>query len=167
MVDRLLTETVEHTIFQFKTILYRLVSHNKIFVGIILMELHELDTVIILFLHHGIRQSVCGEGLSNARSALKDNILLVPENGCKFLVFLLFHIDFIEKLFFGIRINSRFTADRITLPDQIDDEIIFAPGQLKQTAIRIDEKLHLFQFRVTLKHLIIYRRRKSFQLLKE
>ena len=75
MVGRLLTEAVEHSVLQFKTIFNRLVSHDKIFIGIILVELYELDTVIILFLHHGIRQSVCREGLSNARSALNHNRL--------------------------------------------------------------------------------------------
>ena len=45
------------------------------------MELDELDPAIVYFAHHGPRQTLCREGLTNTGSTLENNILLVAEDG--------------------------------------------------------------------------------------
>jgi hypothetical protein len=76
MVRRLLAKPVENPVFQLKSIFHRLVAHHEIFIGIILMELHELYPVVVDLFHHRICKPLCCKCLSNARRALKNNVLL-------------------------------------------------------------------------------------------
>ena len=66
-----LAEPVEDTFRQFKAISLRPVSHDKIFIRIILVKLHSLDSDIVLFSHYGISQLFCSKSFAYAWSSLE------------------------------------------------------------------------------------------------
>ena len=52
LVCGLLAKPIEDTVFQFKSILNRLIAHHKVLVRIILVELDELNAAVVFFTHH-------------------------------------------------------------------------------------------------------------------
>ena len=93
MVCCFLTEPIENTIFQFKTVLDWLITHHEIFIGIVLMELHKLDAVIIFLTHNRISQTLSCISLSDTGCSLKDDVFLLCENSYKTVIFCLGHIN--------------------------------------------------------------------------
>lgn len=83
LVRSFLAEPIENAVFQLKSVIYRLISHHEILVGIILMELHKFNTALILLSHNGVCQTFCSECFTDAGSTLEDDILLVFQNSYK------------------------------------------------------------------------------------
>lgn len=152
LIGCLLAELIKDAIFQLKAILHRLVSHHKILIGIILMELHKLNTVVILFAHHRPRQSSGSKGFSNTRSALQDDVLFILKYRHKVLVAFLRHKYFSKEIILCIFLYGFFHRYRICFAHDIQNKIIFLFGQPKQTALCILEIFHLLQFRARLQY---------------
>ena len=126
MISCLLTETIEYTIFQFKSIFYRLISHHKIFVRIILMKLYKLNSAFILLTHHRISKTFSCKCLTNSRRTLKNNIFLILQNRYQHIISIFRHIYFIKKIFFCICICFFIRSYRILFTNHIIDEFIFS-----------------------------------------
>ena len=84
-------EIVECTLFQLKACGRRAVSHDKILIGVALVELDHHHTLDVFFSHDRVSQPLCGIGLAHTRSALQDNILLDFQNIDQFFVIFLLH----------------------------------------------------------------------------
>ena len=121
------------------------------------MELYELDAAIILFTHHGPRQTSGGESLTNTGSTLQDDVLLVAKNGHKVLVAFFGHIHFIKEVALCIGVNGGFLRYRILITNHVEDEVKLASGELEQAALRILEILHTLQLRAASQCRIINR----------
>ena len=74
---------------QLKTVCGGSPAHNKIFVGIILMKLHELNFVVVFFAENGICKPFSRKSFSHARRTLQDNIFLVFEEIDEQIIFFL------------------------------------------------------------------------------
>lgn len=131
------------------------------------MELDELDAAVILLLHHRPCQTPCGESLADAGSALQNDVLLIAQNGHKVLVALFAHIHFIQKIAFCVSIDGCLRGNRVFFPNHIEDEVVFASGELEQAALRILEILHALQFRAFLQRCIVNGGGQAFYFFKE
>ena len=126
MVSCFLTKSIENTIFQLESILNRLITHHEIFIGIVLMELHKLDTVIIFFTHNRISQAFSCISFSNSRSPLQDNIFLLCENGYETVIFCLCHVYLFQEFFFRILIFSLLSCRSwVFFANQVNDKFVF------------------------------------------
>ena len=100
MVRCFLAEFMENTIFQFKGITFRFISHHKIFIRIILVELDKFYPAFILFTHNRICQSFGGKCFSDTGSTLENDILLFQKHIYQAFILFLRHINFFQKIFF-------------------------------------------------------------------
>ena len=66
LICGLLTETIKNTVFQFKAFLDRLISHHKVLVRVVLVELDKLDSAVVFFAHHRPRQTPRGKSFSDS-----------------------------------------------------------------------------------------------------
>lgn len=64
---------------ELETILLRHQTVDELFVAVALVELDLQDTAVILGAHHGICQSLGGEGLADARGPFQNQVLLPAE----------------------------------------------------------------------------------------
>ena len=62
------------------------------------MELNHLHAVRVLYTHHGIGQSLCRIGFSNARCSLQDDILFIPDKCLQNIIASLVHIHLTEEV---------------------------------------------------------------------
>ena len=81
------TEVVEHTRAKVETsILLWLVSHHKIFIGVVLVELYQLHLAIVFLFENRVCESLCREGLTNTRRTLQNNVLFVKKQSTEIVI---------------------------------------------------------------------------------
>ena len=66
------------------------------------MELHELDMVIVLCTHNGVRKPLCRKSFTNARCALQNDVLLTHQDSIHLIVLGLRDKYLLQKVLFGI-----------------------------------------------------------------
>ena len=76
IVGGLFTERVEGALDQLESHAGRTVALDEVFVGVALVELHQLDTRNVFHTHHRVSKTLSDESLADARRALQDDVLL-------------------------------------------------------------------------------------------
>ena len=167
MVCRFLAETIKDPFCQLELCAIRMIPHNKVFIGIILMELYQFDPVIIYNTHDGVSQFTGCKCLSYAWCSLQNNIFLRFHESRKNIKALSGHEDLAQKIIPGIILHyGRSLPQGIFITDEIHDEVEFPLGQLKEAPVRIFKELHHLKFRTLMEYSIVNRRLQAFCFLK-
>jgi len=66
------------------------------------MELHELDMVIVLCTHDGVRKPLCRKSFTNARCALQNDVLLTHQHSIQLIIFGLGDKYLFQEILLGI-----------------------------------------------------------------
>ena len=95
-----LAELVENTFDIFESIPIRLVSADKVLVGIILMELYKLNLFRVLKSNQTGCKSLCRIGLTDAGRTLEDDVLFCLNDSDDSVVLLGSHKDLRQEVLF-------------------------------------------------------------------
>ena len=92
-------ELIEYAVLQFKTCIFiRFITHYKILIAVVLVELHLHNSVIVLFAHQRICQSFSGKGLTNAWCSLQNQIFLPEQQVFKLVIVFIGDKNIIKEL---------------------------------------------------------------------